>query len=178
VILLLRKLRLRLQLSPPSTARSPDIRAWRAVRGARAVLRIRRDRFFRADGGARRSRASAARRLHALAALYRSASPKRAAVTAEVFDAVSDLQFTSRYRVPFQFSRLRARALQGRQFSRILVRRDGHRSRRQSFYDLTGSYGVNVFGYDFYKDCIARGSERVRELGRCSAPIIRSSPTT
>src|SRR6185503_10995293 len=20
-------------------------------------------------------------------------------------------------------------------------------------YDLTGSYGVNVFGYDFYKDC-------------------------
>ena len=32
-------------------------------------------------------------------------------------------------------------------------------------YDLTGSYGVNVFGYDFYKDCIARGSERVRDLG-------------
>jgi glutamate-1-semialdehyde 2,1-aminomutase len=31
--------------------------------------------------------------------------------------------------------------------------------------DLTGSYGVNVFGYDFYKDCIARGSERVRDLG-------------
>ena len=24
-----------------------------------------------------------------------------------------------------------------------------------TFYDLTGSYGVNVFGYDFYKDCIA-----------------------
>jgi len=30
---------------------------------------------------------------------------------------------------------------------------------------LTGSYGVNVFGYDFYKECIARGSERVRDLG-------------
>ena len=37
---------------------------------------------------------------------------------------------------------------------------DGNR-----FYDLTGSYGVNLFGYDFYKDCIARGAERVRELG-------------
>ena len=37
---------------------------------------------------------------------------------------------------------------------------DGNR-----FYDLTGSYGVNVFGYDFYKECIARGSERVRDLG-------------
>ena len=25
-------------------------------------------------------------------------------------------------------------------------------------YDLTGSYGVNLFGYDFYKECIERGS--------------------
>ena len=37
---------------------------------------------------------------------------------------------------------------------------DGNRS-----YDLTGSYGLNVFGYDFYKDCIERGIERARELG-------------
>jgi glutamate-1-semialdehyde 2,1-aminomutase len=37
---------------------------------------------------------------------------------------------------------------------------DGNR-----LYDLTGSYGVNLFGYDFYKECIARGSERVRDLG-------------
>jgi glutamate-1-semialdehyde 2,1-aminomutase len=34
-----------------------------------------------------------------------------------------------------------------------------------SAWDLTGSYGVNLFGYDFYKDCIDRGVERVRELG-------------
>jgi glutamate-1-semialdehyde 2,1-aminomutase len=33
------------------------------------------------------------------------------------------------------------------------------------FYDLTGSYGVNLLGYDFYKECIERGSERVRALG-------------
>ncbi len=32
-------------------------------------------------------------------------------------------------------------------------------------YDLTGSYGVNVFGYDFYKDCIDAGAARVRALG-------------
>ena len=37
---------------------------------------------------------------------------------------------------------------------------DGNR-----LYDLTGSYGVNVFGYDFYKECIERGSERVHGLG-------------
>ncbi len=34
-----------------------------------------------------------------------------------------------------------------------------------TFYDLTGSYGVNVFGYDFYKRCIERAEERARPLG-------------
>ena len=37
---------------------------------------------------------------------------------------------------------------------------DGNR-----FYDLTGSYGVNVFGYDFYKSCMAEGSARAAALG-------------
>ena len=47
------------------------------------------------------------------------------------------------------------------------------------FYDLTGSYGVNLFGYDFYKDCIERAaSNACARSGRCSAPIIPSSPTT
>src|SRR5262249_44308782 len=34
-----------------------------------------------------------------------------------------------------------------------------------TFYDLTGSYGVNLFGYDFYKTCMKKGAERVRDLG-------------
>ena len=42
---------------------------------------------------------------------------------------------------------------------------DGNR-----FYDLTGSYGVNVLGYDFYKDAIKRGAARVRELGPVLGP--------
>ena len=37
---------------------------------------------------------------------------------------------------------------------------DGNR-----FYDVAGSYGVNVFGYDFYKECIDAGAARVRKLG-------------
>jgi len=32
-------------------------------------------------------------------------------------------------------------------------------------YDLTGSYGVNLLGYDFYKNTIERGAARVRDLG-------------
>ena len=34
-----------------------------------------------------------------------------------------------------------------------------------SFYDLTGSYGVNIFGNDFYKECIARAEARAHALG-------------
>src|SRR5206468_3442067 len=79
--------------------------------------------------------------------------------------AVSDLQFTSRYRVPFQFSRFVRQHFKLGVFlessSGVMVTdMDGNR-----FYDLTGSYGVNLFGYDIYKECIARGGERVRALG-------------
>jgi glutamate-1-semialdehyde 2,1-aminomutase len=33
------------------------------------------------------------------------------------------------------------------------------------FYDLAGSYGVNIFGYDFYKECIENGERRAHALG-------------
>ena len=42
----------------------------------------------------------------------------------------------------------------------MLTDLDGNR-----FYDLTGLYGVNVFGYDFYKRCIAEAAARVETLG-------------
>jgi glutamate-1-semialdehyde 2,1-aminomutase len=47
----------------------------------------------------------------------------------------------------------------------MLADLDGNR-----FYDLTGSYGVNVLGYDFYKRAIARAVERVGELGPVLGP--------
>jgi glutamate-1-semialdehyde 2,1-aminomutase len=39
-----------------------------------------------------------------------------------------------------------------------------------TFYDVSGSYGVNVLGYDFYKGAIERGASRVRELGPVLGP--------
>ena len=38
------------------------------------------------------------------------------------------------------------------------------------FYDLTGSYGVNIFGNDFYKDCIAEAEKRAHALGPVLGP--------
>ena len=100
-----------------------------------------------------------------LADLYAQRFTKTAALTKEVTDGISDMQFTSRYRVPYQFSRYVRERLRGGSFVQsshgVMVKDlDGN-----ELYDLTGSYGVNVFGYDFYKECIERGNERVRELG-------------
>jgi glutamate-1-semialdehyde 2,1-aminomutase len=122
-------------------------------------------RFFSADDApaiiAERRRAA----FFELAALYAQRFAKTARLSNEVQDEIADLQFTSRYRVPFQFSRLVRRHLNAGVFlessaGATTTDLDGNR-----LYDLTGSYGVNLFGHDFYKECIERGSERVRDLG-------------
>ena len=100
-----------------------------------------------------------------LAALYQERFAKSAALTGEAGETISDLQFTNRYRVPFQFSRYVQQHLKGGSFVQSsagvqVTDLDGN-----LFYDLTGSYGVNVFGYDFYKRCITEGSARVQALG-------------
>src|SRR5262249_38703986 len=38
------------------------------------------------------------------------------------------------------------------------------------FYDVAGSYGVNLLGYDVYKELIERGVAHVRELGPVLGP--------
>ena len=78
---------------------------------------------------------------------------------------MSDLQFTAAYRVPFQFRRLVRAHLGTGSFlnassGATVTDLDGN-----TLYDLTGSYGVNVFGTDFYKGCIARGAAKVEALG-------------
>ena len=72
--------------------------------------------------------------------------------------------------MPFQFSRFVRRHLPIGAFLEsssgvTTTDLDGN-----SFYDLTGSYGVNLFGYDFYKECIERAVERVRALGPVLGP--------
>ncbi len=75
------------------------------------------------------------------------------------------MQFTSRYRVPFQFSTVVRKHFK---LGSVLVSSSGPLVTDldgNQLYDVTGSYGVNVFGYDFYKECMARGAERVKDLG-------------
>ncbi|HXA34845.1 MAG TPA: aminotransferase class III-fold pyridoxal phosphate-dependent enzyme [Steroidobacteraceae bacterium] len=121
--------------------------------------------FFRADAAP--DDVAAARRagFMRLAALFAERFKRTSALTGEIADSVSDLKFTSRYRVPFQFGGYVRKHFKLGSFveasSGVTVTDlDGNR-----LYDLTGSYGVNVFGYDFYKECIELGAARVRGLG-------------
>ncbi len=121
--------------------------------------------FFGCDGAPVEVAARRRAAFLQLAELYRRRFPKGAALTADAAKGISDLQFTAAYRVPFQFSRivrehLKAGAFVESSAGGTLTDIDGNR-----FYDLTGSYGVNVFGNDFYKSCIETGAARVRDLG-------------
>jgi len=90
---------------------------------------------------------------------------------AEALDAgLSDVCFTKRYRVPFQFREkctaelptgTLVTATRGVQVCDV----DGNWD-----YDLTGAYGVNVFGYDFYKECLEEARQIAGPLGPVLGP--------
>jgi len=166
LIVLLRKAQLRLQLSR-AKHRSLTGHARMSRRFASLVPFYEYDesRFFSTDGAPENIVAARRAGFARLSQLFAERFQKTAALTGEIIGGVSDLQFTSRYRVPFQFSGYVRQHLKAGTFlessSGVTVTDlDGNR-----LYDLTGSYGVNVFGYDFYKECIDRGAERVRDLG-------------
>ena len=101
----------------------------------------------------------------ALVALYESRFAQGVAVTASARAIISDMQFTGRYRVPYQYSDYLSQHLKTASFLKqsrgvTVTDLDGN-----EFYDLTGSYGVNLFGYDFYKTCIQAAQHTAADLG-------------
>lgn len=100
-----------------------------------------------------------------LSEVLKARHPQSIHATAAARDNISDMQFISAYRVPFQFSPLVQEHLKVGSFLQSstgvhVTDLDG-----QSFYDLTGSYGVNVFGVDFYKKTMAEGIAKTQDLG-------------
>jgi glutamate-1-semialdehyde 2,1-aminomutase len=123
------------------------------------------DEFFRSDGAPNEVASQRQGGFFRLAALYRQRFAITKKETAEAVHQISDLQFTQSYRVPFQYSRLVRENLAAGSFLQAssgvtVTDLDGN-----VFYDLTGSYGVNIFGNDFYKDCIEIGEKRAHALG-------------
>jgi glutamate-1-semialdehyde 2,1-aminomutase len=123
------------------------------------------DTFFCSDGAPADVAARRKAAFQGLARHYRERFANTIALKAEIKHAISDLQLTDAYRVPYQYSGLVRENLGSGPLLRsssgvLLTDVDGN-----SFYDLAGSYGVNLLGYDFYKQCVERGIARVAELG-------------
>lgn len=92
-------------------------------------------------------------------------SPKSLAAYKTMKNDISDVDFTSHYRVPFPFRKelsdvFKMGTLVSETEGVMLKDIDGN-----CRYDLSGSYGVNVFGYDFYKACLQAGIDKVKHLG-------------
>jgi glutamate-1-semialdehyde 2,1-aminomutase len=121
--------------------------------------------FFRSDGAPSEIATRRQDGFFRLASLYKERFAKGRQMTSEAAVQISDLQFTQAYRVPFQYSRLVRENLGAGSFMEssagvTLTDLDGN-----VFYDLTGSYGVNIFGNDFYKECIEISEKRAHALG-------------
>ncbi|HMQ21089.1 MAG TPA: aminotransferase class III-fold pyridoxal phosphate-dependent enzyme, partial [Planctomycetota bacterium] len=113
-----------------------------------------------------------------LAARLASKAPRTLQMSRDLEAKVSDVDFTNAYRVPFQFRALVRDRLPASLFleSTDAVRMtdlDGNEG-----FDLTGSYGVNVFGHEFYKDCLAQAVAAAAPLGPVLGryhPVVRDN---
>jgi glutamate-1-semialdehyde 2,1-aminomutase len=134
--------------------------------------------WFAADGA---PPSIAAQRKTALARLgtqLRESSPLTIAHTDATRSMVSDMQLISQIRVPYQFRDVLYRYVKTGNFWQSsegvwLTDMDGKRH-----IDVTGSYGVNLFGLDFYKDCIRKGSAMAETLGPTLGayhPVVRDN---
>jgi glutamate-1-semialdehyde 2,1-aminomutase len=123
------------------------------------------ERFFDSDGATAEVVALRKAGFDTLCSDYAARFPISAQWTARARESMSDLQFTAAYRVPFQYSpylrsRLRVGGFVQATAGTMVEDLDGNR-----FHDLTGSYGVNLLGYDVYRELIDEGANRVRALG-------------
>jgi len=129
------------------------------------------ERFLRADGAGERWVAARRDALTSLAREFEARSPRSAAWNEGVREGLSDLRFADANRVPFPFARLMRERFNTASVAiashgPYLEDLDGNRA-----LDVSGSYGVNVAGYDRYKRWMDDGWARVRDLGAVLGPL-------
>ena len=128
-------------------------------------------RYFYCSDGAPDDVAQQRRRgMEKLRQVMQKRSPETIKFSMSLLESISDVRFTGNYRIPFPYRQFLfeefktgsiAEETQGVKIKDL----DGNWN-----YDLAGSYGVNVFGYDFYKDCMECGFEKVKKLGPVLGP--------
>lgn len=108
--------------------------------------------------------------LEVLAREFRRIAPLTLSMGDNLRARISDCDFVARNRVPFPFREVIARHLEAGCVAQStdgvwMIDLDGNRA-----YDLGGSYGVNLFGNDFYKRCIDAAADAARALGPVLGP--------
>jgi glutamate-1-semialdehyde 2,1-aminomutase len=106
-----------------------------------------------------------------LASFFRVHYAKSIAWGNEIRDSFSDLRFTDANRVPFPFMRATRE-----KFSLCSVVTESKGPRLCDLdgnwsLDVSGSYGLNLAGFDRYKEWMEKGLEQVRDLGPVLGPL-------
>jgi len=171
VLLIGLKIRNRLRLS---LAKHPSLRGhskWsRRVASQIPFFSYDEKHFFACDGAPEEVAKQRQESFTELAARLRESMAEDLDFTKAVYSSISDVRFTHTYRIPFPFREVLNKEIKS---STAAVATRGVKVRDLDGnwrYDLAGSYGLNVFGYDFYKECMERGFEKVKQLGPVLGP--------
>src|SRR5271166_106888 len=106
-----------------------------------------------------------------LAGFFQAHCAKSIAWGNEIRGSFSDLRFTDANRVPFPFLRMMRE-----KFNLCSVATESNGPKLHDLdgnwsLDVSGSYGLNVAGFDRYKEWIEKGLEKVKDLGPVLGPL-------
>ena len=171
LILLIRKIIIRLRLS---RAKHPSLRGHSKMsrRIAKLVPGFDYDenKFYCSDGAPVEIASLRKQAINALRNNLKESAHDTIEFSDSIKDSISDVQFTNAYRVPYPYRKHLPKEFK---YASVADETNGVQIKDLDGnwrYDVSGSYGVTVFGYDFYKDCMDQGFEKVRKLGPVLGP--------
>jgi glutamate-1-semialdehyde 2,1-aminomutase len=127
--------------------------------------------FMRADGADESWAKMRSAGIDRLADYFRACCAKSIAWGNQIRENFSDLRFTDANRVPFPFKRLMRDKFE---LCSVVNASQGGRLRDLDgnwTIDVSGSYGLNVAGFEHYKDWMQKGLDRVKDLGPVLGPL-------
>src|SRR5262245_13162120 len=129
------------------------------------------EEFLRADGAGEPWVKRRHQALDRLAIFLRGQSQQSITWANTIRESFSDLRFTDANRVPFPFMRIMREKFD---LCSVVTASQGPKLRTldgQLTLDVSGSYGVNVAGFDRYKTWIENGWSLVKDLGPVLGPL-------
>jgi glutamate-1-semialdehyde 2,1-aminomutase len=126
---------------------------------------------FGADGASKRWVEVRNHAIDRLAGFFTTHCPKSIAWGNEIRGSFSDLRFTDANRVPFPFARIIREKFN---LCSVVTESKGPKLRDLDGnwnLDVSGSYGLNLAGFDRYKDWMEKGLKKVADLGPVLGPL-------